>query len=247
MTTTIVLTRPEADSDRLAARLSEAGIASQILPLLRIEPADAEPLRSVVQPEPGAIFIFISANAVRFGLPHLLPAIKGTQSTVIAVGERTRSMLAEAQLMVRVPERADSEGLLALEDLQSVRDTQIVIVKGVGGRGLLATTLTERGARVEECICYQRTWPKVDVSALEQTDADWIFQASSGETLARLSQLLTGAGLTDLFQCPVIVPSGRVAMMASQLGWARAIRAHDAGDEAFIEALSSLLPSDQRN
>ena len=247
MTTTVVLTRGEADSHRLAGRLSEAGIVSQVLPLLHIEAADAAQLAGSPQPEAGAIVIFISANAVRFGLPHLLPTIKSMQSTVIAVGERTRSMLAEVELPVRVPERADSEGLLALDDLQSVRGTQIIIVKGVGGRALLATTLAERGARVEEWACYRRVWPEVDISTLAQAGADWVFQASSGETLARLSQLLTGAGLTDLFQCPVIVPSERVEAMAVQLGWGRVIRARDAGDEAFVGALSSLPHIDLRN
>jgi len=68
-----------------------------------------------------------------------------------------------------------------------------------------------------------------------------VFQASSGEVLSRLSDLLTGANKADLFQSTVIVPSERVATLARKSGWRRVLLAHDASDQGFLEALQSLL------
>ena len=55
--------------------------------------------------------------------------------------------------------------------------------------------------------------------------------------LSRLAELLAGEGLADLFQSPIIVPSDRVARLATQMGWEQVIRAEDASDNAFIRAL----------
>ena len=67
--TTIVLTRPAADSQRLAGLLDAHGFATLSLPLLALEPLAPEPVPPPVCDTP-AIWIFISANAVRFGLPQ---------------------------------------------------------------------------------------------------------------------------------------------------------------------------------
>ena len=75
---------------------------------------------------------------------------------------------------------------------------------------------------------------------LRDVDSSFVFQASSGEMVSRLSELLTGERQEDLFQSPVIVPSERVAALATALGWGRVIRAEDAGDRAFTVALKQL-------
>jgi uroporphyrinogen-III synthase len=117
---------------------------------------------------------------------------------------------------------------------------EVVIVKGEGGRELLGEELKRRGARVTEWCCYRRCWPEVDLSVLRDVDSSFVFQASSGEMVSRLSELLTGERQEDLFQSPVIVPSERVAALATALGWGRVIRAEDAGDRAFTVALKQL-------
>jgi uroporphyrinogen-III synthase len=64
-----------------------------------------------------------------------------------------------------------------------------------------------------------------------------VFQASSGEMLSRLAELLAGEGQADLFLSPIIVPSGRVASLATEAGWRQVILAEDASDDAFMRAL----------
>ena len=236
--TTVVLTRPQADSERLSEALQNEGFQTRVMPIITIEAiptAEQAPAPSVSD---DALCIFISANAVRFGLPQLGSALaRDSDLTVIAVGNKTRDTLVAEGIQAQVPVRADSEGLLAMPALSAPDSRDVVIVKGEGGRELLASELTGRGARVTEWECYRRCWPEVDVSGLIEISAGLIFQASSGEMVSRLSELLAGGGQADLFQSSIIVPSDRVARLATEIGWGQVIRAEDASDDAFIRAL----------
>ena len=236
--TTVVLTRPQADSERLSEALQNEGFQTRVMPIITIEAiptAEQAPAPSVSD---DALCIFISANAVRFGLPQLGSALaRDSDLTVIAVGNKTRDTLAAEGIQAQVPVRADSEGLLAMPALSAPDSRDVVIVKGEGGRELLASELTGRGARVTEWACYRRCWPEVDVSGLMEISAGLIFQVSSGEMVSRLSELLAGGGQADLFQSSIIVPSDRVARLATEIGWGQVIRAEDASDDAFIRAL----------
>ena len=236
--TTVVLTRPQADSERLSEALQNEGFQTRVMPIITIEAiptAEQAPAPSLSN---DALCIFISANAVRFGLPQLGSALaRDSDLTVIAVGNKTRDTLAAEGIQAQVPVRADSEGLLAMPALSAPDSRDVVIVKGEGGRELLASELTGRGARVTEWACYRRCWPEVDMSGLLEISAGLIFQASSGEMVSRLSELLAGGGQADLFQSSIIVPSDRVARLATEIGWGQVIRAEDASDDAFIRAL----------
>tara|TARA_B100000674_G_scaffold497201_1_gene530037 strand:- start:253 stop:987 length:735 start_codon:yes stop_codon:yes gene_type:complete len=236
--TKVVITRPQADSERLSEALQNEGFQTRVMPIITIEAiptAEQAPAPSVSD---DALCIFISANAVRFGLPQLGSALaRDSDLTVIAVGNKTRDTLAAEGIQAQVPVRADSEGLLAMPALSAPDSRDVVIVKGEGGRELLASELTGRGARVTEWACYRRCWPEVDVSGLMEISAGLIFQVSSGEMVSRLSELLAGGGQADLFQSSIIVPSDRVARLATEIGWGQVIRAEDASDDAFIRAL----------
>ena len=236
--TTVVLTRPQADSERLSEALQNEGFQTRVMPIITIEAIPTAEQAPAPSLRNDALCIFISANAVRFGLPQLGSALaRDSDLTVIAVGNKTRDTLAAEGIQAQVPVRADSEGLLAMPALSAPDSRDVVIVKGEGGRELLASELTGRGARVTEWACYRRCWPEVDVSGLIEISAGLIFQASSGEMVSRLSELLAGGGQADLFQSSIIVPSDRVASLAAEIGWGQVIRAEDASDDAFMRAL----------
>lgn len=236
--TTVVLTRPQADSERLSEALQNEGFQTRVMPIITIEAIPTAEQAPAPSLRNDALCIFISANAVRFGLPQLGSALaRDSDLTVIAVGNKTRDTLVAEGIQAQVPVRADSEGLLAMPALSAPDSRDVVIVKGEGGRELLASELTGRGARVTEWACYRRCWPEVDVSGLIEISAGLIFQASSGEMVSRLSELLAGGGQADLFQSSIIVPSDRVARLATEIGWGQVIRAEDASDDAFIRAL----------
>ncbi len=236
--TTVVLTRPQADSERLSQALQGEGFQTLVMPMMTIEAIPS----AVQAPAPSlsddALCIFISANAVRFGLPQLGPEFaRYPDLIVIAVGSKTGDTLAAEGIQAQVSAQPDSEGLLAMPALFAPDSRDVVIVKGEGGRKLLASELTRRGARVTEWACYRRCWPDVDVSGLTEISAGLIFQASSGEMVLRLAELLDVEGQVDLFQSPIIVPSDRVARLATEIGWAQVVRAEDASDDAFMRAL----------
>ena len=236
--TAVVLTRPQADSERLSQALQDEGFQTRVMPIMTIEAMPAAELALAPSFCDDTLCIFISANAVRFGLPQLGPELAAyPELTVIAVGNKTRDTLEAEGIHAEVPARADSEGLLEMPALSAPDSRDVVIVKGEGGRELLASELTRRGARVTEWACYRRCWPDVDVSGLAELGAGLVFQASSGEMLSRLTALLAGEGQADLFQSPIIVPSGRVASLATEAGWGQVILAEDASDDAFMRAL----------
>ena len=239
---TVVLTRPEAHSQRLARALSRQGFESLVMPLMTVQPiADSERL-PVPDLTEGAVCIFISANAVQCGLPHIASDLSQRESSVlIAVGQQTQLALQAAGFEAIAPDQADTEGLLALPALSAGALEQALIVKGEGGRALLASELRRRGVAVNEWSCYRRCWPSVDLSPLSAAGRQWVFQASSGEILSRLVVLINEASRLDLLQHPVIVPSKRIAALATELGWHTVLCSDNASDEAVIASLHQQL------
>lgn len=155
--------RPAAQAAALTAALQAAGAEVLTLPLLAIEPLplDAAARACLLDLDQYQATVFISANAARLGLdavadfwpqwPWQLPAF--------AVGAVTAEVLAAAGLPVTAPEREDSEGLLALPELQEVAGQRWLLFRGDEGRELLPDTLRLRGARVDVLPLYRRRLP----------------------------------------------------------------------------------------
>ena len=146
MTITVVLTRAFEDSRRLSYQMDELNISTLVMPLIEIEGFSSNLLYPVPPIQRDTIVIFISSNAVRYGLPYLRQKVKLDASIVwVAVGARTRSALLEMGLQAQCPVRTDSEGLLEMQIFTKIHRRHIVIVKGVGGRKLLAVRSAEAG------------------------------------------------------------------------------------------------------
>ena len=241
MKPTAVLTRPEGTANSLGGSLEALGWHVVYQPMLVIEPITEPATTPTI--DAGSVVIFISANAVRAGIPHLARQLKENAPTVIAVGEATAAALALEDITALLPATPDSEGLLALPELESCRERPVLIVKGEGGRALLAESLKERGAIVSEFICYRRLEAPVNAAEFcwQLCDLDEVvFQGSSGETVERLTEVLGAGGQPNLLDSPLIVPSARVASMATDAGWTRVIEAENASDRGFLAALSNL-------
>jgi uroporphyrinogen-III synthase len=238
----VLVTRPTGQAEPLIRLLEQAGAHAIHLPALAIVPP-RDPQRAAAVVERLANFdvaIFVSANAVRHGLaliggPAGLPA----RLRIAAVGEATARALHAAGIeRVVVPaSRFDSEALLALPELAHVAGQNIVIVRGEGGRELLADTLTARGARVEHLECYRRVKPDVDAAAAVR---EWaagridIATVTSTEALRNLHELLGPEGQRCLARTPLVVVSGRIAQVARELGLAGEILVSRAASDADI-------------
>jgi uroporphyrinogen-III synthase len=127
---------------------------------------------------------------------------------------------------VRVPARSDSEGLLAMPELQALAGTAVGLVTAPGGRGLLAPALAARGAQVRRADVYQRLPPRFDRrhrARLQALGPDVALLLSSGEALAHFLHGLAPEAAGVLARARVVVASPRLAELARQAG-ARAPR-----------------------
>ncbi|MDP2762432.1 MAG: uroporphyrinogen-III synthase [Sideroxyarcus sp.] len=233
----IVVTRPQQQAAGLAQRIATLGGIPLLFPLLEIGPApEPSALREFVQ-HAGQyqLLIFISPNAVRYGMEALRAVPHGVR--VAAVGRGSARALREHGIeQVIVPaEHFDSEGLLDLPELQNVAAWRIAILRGDGGRELLGETLKARGAEVEYVTCYQRSKTKLDVAALLAAEPEAITLTSS-EALAHLDAALGASAAALKTTVPLFVPHPRIAAAAGALGWQRVLPTAS-GDDGLCAGL----------
>ncbi|HXF78451.1 MAG TPA: uroporphyrinogen-III synthase [Usitatibacter sp.] len=243
----IVVTRPRSAADALADELSREGARVWRLPALAIEPIEPGPELGTIlgRLETFDLAIFVSANAVERGLaaarrfggwpPGLAAA---------AVGEATAAALREEGVddVVAPHDRHDSEALLALPRLRSVRGQNIIVFRGQGGREQLRESLEARGARVTYAECYRRVRPQADASpviaALARGEVHAV-SVLSGETLENFMAMVGAEGERALASVALVVPHPAIGGHPVSRHFARvAVSGH--GTEALIETLGDL-------
>ncbi|WP_064663174.1 uroporphyrinogen-III synthase [Pseudoalteromonas sp. MQS005] len=207
----ILITRPEGKGAALAQQLEQAGYQASLCPVLKITyltPTSVE-LSPLVNADK---IIFVSQDAVH-ALSALKPAIN-TKAQFYGVGQQTADTIYEVfGVRAALPKQHDSEGLLALKSLAEVDGSNIVLVKGIGGRPEIAKTLKQRGAFLNNCVVYQR-------EPIAQQPADWIdhwqsqnvhgIVITSNAAVDAIFNTLTAAQLTWLQQCEFYVASERI-------------------------------------
>jgi uroporphyrinogen-III synthase len=244
----VVVTRPAAQAGALAEALEGLGARVLRLPLLAIEPpGDAERARAVLgRLARFDLAVFVSTNAVEHAFALLPPGASIPAGLALAgVGKATAAALRARGLEPRhVPAgRYDSEGLLALEALQApaVAGRRVLIVRGEGGRELLAETLRSRGAEVEYAEVYRRVQPPLEPAALDGPGRAGAIDAvllSSGEALDHLLRALPLAAHPWLEHVTLVVPSTRVAEQARRSGHPLPpVVAPEASDRGFVQAV----------
>lgn len=239
---TVLVTRPARQAAALAQAIRAAGGTPFAFPALAVEavPQDelSVPLARLAEAD---IAIFISPNAAQFGMAAIRAggALPGA-IVVFAVGPGTaRALQAQGVGGVIMPDGQDSEALLALPQLQEVAGKRVTIVRGVGGRALLAETLRQRGARVDFMECYRRLRPQADAAPLLarwQAGGIDAVTVASAETLHNLAALLGEAGRPLLAGTPLFAPHEKIAGAARRLGIAQVI-ATPGGDDGLVDGL----------
>ena len=236
----IVVTRPRAQAAGLAERIEQAGGKPLLFPLLEIEAVGDSHTLSEQMSRLGKadLAIFISPNAVRYGLAAMRAAGPIPAALRIAsVGQGSARALHELGIagVIAPTERFDSEGLLALAELQNMTGKQVMILRGDGGRELLGDTLRARGANVEYVTCYLRSKPDVEAGELLAAAPNAITVTSS-EALNYLWEMLEEAGRTRLAAVPLFVPHNRIADAARQQGWQQ-VTVTESGDDGLMSGL----------
>ncbi|MDY7069156.1 Uroporphyrinogen-III synthase [Pseudomonas extremaustralis] len=241
----VLLTRPAEESATLAATLSEAGIFSSSLPLLDIEPLPNTPERHAVLRDLGryCAVIVVSKPAARLALQQLDQAWPHLRW--FSVGAATAQVLADRGLDVHYPQTGDdSEALLQLPALREAiarPDARVLILRGEGGRELLAERLREQGASVDYLELYRRFLPAYDSGVLTQRiQLERLngLVVSSGQGFLHL-QALAGPDWPQVAQMPLFVPSPRVYEMARAAGAEKVVDCRGASAAALLVALGS--------
>lgn len=245
----VILTRPQHQCQALIAMLEARGADARCLPVIEIELA-ADPAPAMEALENLARFdlaVFTSANAVRAAL-SLKPDLASTAATpaVAAVGPATGRALREAGIPVAITPANEfsSEGLLRHPGLKAsaVRGQRVLIVKGEGGRGLLAEALTSAGALVAPVNVYRRSRPEVRISQLlgEPPGEFDLIVLTSGTAVEHLLAMASAEERQQILGMTMVVSSERIARIAREHGARRRpIVAAGPGDDALVEAVRS--------
>lgn len=241
----VLLTRPAEESALLAASLSDVGIFSSSLPLLEIEALPVTPEQQAVWADLGryCAVIVVSKPAARLGVQRLdrhWPRLPW-----FSVGAATAQVLADQGLDVHYPPSGDdSEALLALPALREAiarTDARVLILRGEGGRELLAERLREQGASVDYLELYRRFLPAYDPGVLMQRiQLERLngLVVSSGQVFLHL-QALAGSDWPQVARLPLFVPSPRVYEMARAAGAEKVVDCRGASAAALLVALRS--------
>ena len=215
--THILITRPEGKGAALAEQLEQAGYQASLFPVLNINyltPSSTQ-LSPLINADK---IIFISQDAVK-ALAQLKPDIN-IKAQFYAVGQQTADTIYELfGVRAATPKQFDSEGVLALKSLAQVDGSNIVLVKGQGGRPDIAKVLKERGAFLNNCVVYERE-PVPDLTN------DWTdhWKSSNVHGIVITSNAAVDAMFTPLAaqqlqwlqQCHFYVASERIAAYLQQ-------------------------------
>ena len=237
----IAITRPINQAKKLSALIEQAGGTPMLFPLIEITPLkDYSQFEAVISKiETYDWAIFISSNAVQNGIPRLLKQGIPSNLNFAAIGPVTASELQSFGIKdVLIPNgRFDSESLLALPEMHAVSNKKVLIVRGVGGREVLAETLKARGAQVSFAECYQRVNPQTNCELLANLYNEKKLHAVVVTSSEAMRHLLDLAGDADwLRNVALCVNHARIADLPRQLGL-KVLVADAPGDEAMLALL----------
>lgn len=241
-----LVTRPLPQGEALVSRLRAMGRVARSFPLIEFTPGRELPALGDALPTGADDLLFaLSQHAVEFAHARLqqqgLPW--PTSPRYFAIGRTTALALhtVSGQHIHYPLDREISEVLLQLPELQNIAGKNALILRGNGGRELLGATLTERGARVTFCECYQRSakhYDGAEEAMRWQSRGVTTLVVTSGEMLQQLWSLIPQWYREQwLLHCRVVVVSERLALQARELGWQEIQVADSADNDALLRAL----------
>ena len=238
----IVITRPAHQAGAISQRLQLAGATVLQFPLLGIaEPENLTQSQQQLANLAGYdLLIFTSPNAVEGALLKLAACIPNAM-TIACIGQKTAGALARFGVQVSIVPHAvfNSEALLAMPEFQRMRDKRIAIIRGEGGRDLLYSTLTQRGAAVDYIDVYRRICPVSDLLPLlkfQQGGQLDIIALTSAESLRNLFALAHGASWLD--GVALLLGSERMQLALRDTSHhGPVLLAEDPSDESMYQAL----------
>lgn len=243
----VAITRPAGQATKLTQLIQQAGGNVIAFPLIDITPLDdyAQFEAIITNIADYDWILFISSNAVQNSMPRLLERGIPNHLQFAAIGPTTAQNLNDFGIQhVLIPNgnRFDSESLLSLPKMHDMQGKKVMLVRGIGGRDVLANTLTERGAQVTFAECYQRVNPQSNCNALKQAFKNGQLHAivvTSSEAMRYLLAMADDSAW--LKQVTLFVNHARVAEEPIKMGLS--VKVADApGDEAMLASLLACVP-----
>jgi len=242
----ILVTRPNHQSENMCKLIEQQGWQAIRFPVIAIKARSLsrQELKRVQNIDLYQKVFFVSVNAVNFALQIINGKMERLQKvSCIAVGNASyKALTAYGMSNVLVPEQGfNSEEILAMPEMQDMRGQSCLIIRGEGGREILAASLRARGAKVDYLEVYKRVVPVSDnrlVSEYLQHKAIAAILIYSGDALKNLLQMLAKHDINNnLLNTPLVVISQRVECLAKKIGFKNIIIADEASDSAMMNAL----------
>ena len=243
----LLLTRPAEECAVVAAVLSEQGVYSASLPLMSLEalPETPEQRQCVLNLDLYHAAIAISKPAATLGLALIDRYWPQPPLGVswFGIGPATGRILSEYGLNTHWPEDPVCTESLLKDPMLSKALAQpaprVLLIKGEGGRPLLAEALSARGVAVDTLTLYRRVVPQYSPDTLLQTlQVERLngLVVSSGQGLLSLRDLAADRW-PHLNPLTLFVPSARVADMARHMRLGNVVDCRGAGTPALLTAL----------
>jgi uroporphyrinogen-III synthase len=240
----VLVTRPAHQAEFFCHSVEQLGGIPIRFPTIAILPKESpfspNPLNSLNNFD---YAIFISANAVEQTFKRLDENEFPTSLQCVAVGKKTAQALKRHGCPIAITPKTDytSEALLAHSKMQSMQNKNVFIVRGEGGRELLAETLRKRGAIVKYAEVYRRCLPEYtddQIRVLMKDNTISVITITSAESLNNLTTLFARIDEYYLRDIPLILGGNRILEAARQLGFKQAlVVANNPSDEAMLQAL----------
>jgi uroporphyrinogen-III synthase len=241
--TAVLVTRPEPEAQRLAARLRGAGYAVVLAPLLRIVPLHDAPI-----PErPYAAVLVASGNAL--AALHRSPALPRLERLpLLAVGERTAARARALGFADVVAGPGDAAALVrAAETRLAPRAGPLLHLAGAERTGTVERGLRARGFEVDVVELYRaepaRALGAEAHAALAGGEIDAAL-FSSRRIAEAFAALVRAAGLGGrLGGAAAICASARVAEGLGGLNFAAVVVPDRPSEAAMVAALARVRPA----
>lgn len=250
----IWLTRPLHQGAGLKQALETRGFEVLHLPMLEIEPLalDQDNRNRIMDLDRYDLVFFISTNAARLGLDciqHYWPQYPAGVRN-FAVGAGTAEVIKDRALEVFYPrDRADSEALLALTELENIAGRKALIVRGKGGREVLAEGLRKKGADVDYLEVYRRRRPEYATEYLRECLTNYAPDGAvvtSAEALEHFVRLISPLH-ADILRVPLFVSSRRLKEAAGEQGFRSVVVMGGAGNDAIVQSIENSFSEDVNN
>lgn len=222
----------------LAEKLNVLGYNADILALTEISTIEAE-----ISTPFAPLVIFVSANAVRKGIPQLRAAgIDLSTCSLNAIGPATAGALAAEGLISEAPSAGfRSEELLEYLGRELSDHKEASIVCGVGGRGYLKDSLEKQGLKVNRIEVYKRHPAKALQAEFEKYGSDNlpdIISLMNGEAVITLKDLVDSFDAPEWKAIPIVVSSPRIQKIAEDSGFLSVFCQTDPTESGLIDFLS---------